>query len=170
MAAPAITRHRIEIVPANRLMNAAQVLQQNLTLLELVPQLVNIEGCLQFLAERALIGNSWTCDVCQERGRLQATEAIDGFVWRCPPPCRRRKSIRQGSFFSKSHLDLKKIIMFIYLWAADLPLKFIQAEVGCDDKTATKWANFLRDVCSEAIIVNMRQRTVGLVHCCLEMP
>ena len=40
----------------------------------------------------------------------------------CPvSSCRRMKSIRDGSWFSGSHLSLEKILEITYLWCEDLP-------------------------------------------------
>lgn len=41
---------------------------------------------------------------------------IDGVRFRCGN-CRKTKSIRDGSFFTKSHLGLKVILMIIFCWS-----------------------------------------------------
>nr|CAH8870830.1 unnamed protein product [Trichobilharzia regenti] len=56
--------------------------------------------------------------ICQCGGVMHIqkyTEAIDGFVYRCIE-CRRRKSVREGNFLSRSKLPLKKILMICNFW------------------------------------------------------
>ena len=79
---------------------------------------------------------------------------IDLFEWRCPL-CRRKKSLRDGSFFSRSHLSLRQLIIFIHLWCDDQPQTYIkqQTGIGTDDKVVD-WCNFLRDICSQHMAQN----------------
>ena len=48
-------------------------------------------------------------------------DVSDGSSWWCRQ-CKTRKSIRAGSFFSKSKLTLQKWLLLIQLWAWEFPV------------------------------------------------
>ena len=63
---------------------------------------------MNWLAERGLLHNSYTCPQCQVLCRLVVQGASqDGFRWRCRQ-CQHRASVRKGSFF-KSNLPHGKV-------------------------------------------------------------
>jgi hypothetical protein len=57
--------------------------------------------------------------------------------------------VRDGSFFSRSHLTLQQIINIIYGWCRDSPQREIarEAEIPEDGHTIVDWCNFCREVC-----------------------
>ena len=48
--------------------------------------------------------------VRKDCGREMMMVNRDGKVWQCGRPCRKRESIRHGTFFDKSSLTLEKIV------------------------------------------------------------
>ena len=62
------------------------------------------------------------------------------------------KSIREGSFFSKSRLSLQKWLLLIYLWARDYPVKDVAQEAEIDKNTGCDVMNWFREVCSTKLI------------------
>ena len=73
----------------------------------------------------------------------------DGYIWRCPT-CRAKKSIRDGSFFSKSKLDLCTLVEMIYYWAIRLSQGNVMEQLRIVSKsTLVDWFNFIRDICIE---------------------
>jgi len=73
--------------------------------------------------------------------------SIDGRRWRCRP-CMTPKSVRDGSFFSGSHLSLRQLILVVYCWARDMRQTAIMHEASLDSKhTVVDWCNFLREEC-----------------------
>ena len=50
--------------------------------------------------------------------------------------CKGRKSIREGSFFSKSRLTLQKWMLLIYMWAREYPVTDAAEEAEVHQKTA----------------------------------
>ena len=138
-------------------MPVADVLAEEFLLLELLPLLSTVDGTLDFLARRGLLSNSCQCQQCLIPCTKVLRRGIDMYVWRCPR-CHRKKSIRDGSFFSGSNLSLQKLVTFIYMWTEDLPLKFIKRQTTIShDETATNWGNMLRELCSQDLIANFRQ-------------
>ena len=79
----------------------------------------------------------------------------DGFRWRCNKrSCRTQVSFRDGSFFKKSHLPLKNLVEFLYMWAyGETTVYKCKRELGFADRTITDWKNFIRDVCVEMVAV-----------------
>ena len=92
--------------------------------------------------------NTVTCGVCAQPASLVAyNEGLDGKRWSCRG-CNWRQSIRQGSFFSGSHLTLQEIILLMYFWAHDAPQTTMAHETGIErDETIVDWCNFCRDIC-----------------------
>lgn len=101
------------------------------------------------LAEYRLISNSFNCDHCDEPCRFTSyTQSPDGLRWKCRD-CNFVKTLRHGSFFSKSHLSLSQLLDFIYFWSQDTDLKMISQEARCNyEHTAIDWSNFLREICT----------------------
>lgn len=106
----------------------------------------DVDSCLAFCAQRSLIRNSRIC--CNTPVSLHnRDEARDGKRWYCTV-CRAEFSVRDGSFFQRSRLSLRQIIMIIYHWVEDHPQKFIVKEAEISRRTAVDWMNFCRDECS----------------------
>lgn len=84
----------------------------------------------------------------EERPR---SDVSDGYCWWCRQ-CKTRKSIRDGSFFSKSKLTLQKWLLLIYLWARDCPMVDAMDEAEVDSRTAVDVMQWLREVCSTKLL------------------
>ena len=74
-------------------------------------------------------------------------DVSDGYSWRCRQ-CKTRKSIREGSFFSKSKLSLQKWLLLIHLWSTDCPVTSAMEQTATDSRTAVDIYQWLREVCS----------------------
>lgn len=94
---------------------------------------------IDWLQIKGLLGNfNGLCDHCSE-GSLHLVEdksySKDGVVWRCTNRnCNKKVSVREGSWFSGSHLLLEQIVKLTYYWVYDLPNDFIFRElrIGSD--------------------------------------
>ena len=84
----------------------------------------------------------------QERPRQDVS---DKFSWWCPR-CKTRKTIRDGSFFHKSHISLQKWLLLIYLWARQYPVCDVAEEVEVDQHTAIDVFQWLREVCTTKLL------------------
>ena len=75
-----------------------------------------------FLLEKNLINDYLECPKCSMTMLIvPSTYFVDGFCFQCvEPKCFKEMSIRHGSFFSKSKLPLKTIILFIYMWSQNM--------------------------------------------------
>ena len=81
------------------------------------------------------------------------SDVTDGESWWCSR-CKGRKSIREGSFFSKSRLTLQKWLILMYMWAREYPVKDAAEEAEVQEKTAIDVYQWLREVCSTRLITD----------------
>ncbi|XP_077287919.1 uncharacterized protein LOC143912512 [Arctopsyche grandis] len=145
------------IVDVQQLMDNQQIVNEKWNLYSLHDATKNIEECLQWLAKRRLIKNSCICNVCgqfasllkcAQKSLLKCAQIIDGFRWGCTH-CNFRRSIRSETFFSRSNLPLRKIILIIYSWSKELPQTLIVNEIGVNENAAVDWCNFCREECEK---------------------
>ena len=76
------------------------------------------QECIRWCPKYGLLAMQMVCPTCRRYCREQALDrAVDGVTWRCPvKTCKKRFSIRRGSFFEKSHLQLWQLLGLTYLW------------------------------------------------------
>ena len=84
-----------------------------------------------------------------ERRRAQA--GSDGVCWSCRV-CHTTKSIRQGSFFSKSKLTLQKWFIAMVWWSREYPVTEMAQEAEVAENTACDIYQWLREVCSTKLL------------------
>ena len=115
------------------------------------------EETIDFLKRKCLLAQNAWCPSCGTAMHWQKCSKLsDGYQWRCPrSTCRKKLSIRNGSFFSRSHLSLQTWLKLIYFWATDEPVMKVHQQLDrkeCSTKTAIDAFNFLREVCSQSLI------------------
>ena len=67
--------------------------------------------------------------------------------WKCPKKaCRKKKSIRHGSWFSQHNLTLEQILTIIFLWSANMEPHTITDWAHVNPNTTVDWCNYLREV------------------------
>ena len=76
------------------------------------------QECIKWCRQYGLLAMQMVSPTCYCHCREQALDrAVDSVTWRCPvKACKKRFSIRQGSFFEKSHLQLWQLLDLNYLW------------------------------------------------------
>ncbi|CAF0914041.1 unnamed protein product [Didymodactylos carnosus] len=74
------------------------------------------------------------------------------YQWCCREKnCKLTRSIRDGTFFSNSKLEIQQILDLMYFWAHSLDTHHVlhrQCGLG-SEWTIVDWKNFLRDICAE---------------------
>ena len=78
-------------------------------------------------------------------------DVTDGLVWRCPQ-CKTTKSIREGSFFTKSRLTLQKWLLLIHFWVKQYPVTDVAVDVEIDKNVGCAVYKWLREVCSTKLL------------------
>ena len=124
-----------------------------MSLLELGPVIYSPTDDLivWFRAKRLLarLQDCSTCNVPMRQGTRK--DVTDGLVWRCPQ-CKTTKSIRAGSFFSKSRLPLQKWLLLLHFWVKEYPVTDAATDIEVDKNTACDVYRWLREVCSTTLL------------------
>lgn len=147
------------IVPANEVLHVNDILAEEVWRLStLLPNLSRDEQSLQWCARHRLLRNTASCAVCMQPCTLtRYAGGLDGVRWACQT-CNYRKSVRDGSFFARSHLSIQQIIIMTYCWACDLPQQQMLREADiARPNTAVDWCNFLREECEQWISNNSEE-------------
>lgn len=151
------------IVPEEALLTDDQVLGPEYFFEDVICK--SSTNVLKWLARHKLIRNAYRCNTCEESMLMKKESRLqDGFRWRCTR-CGGTKSVRDGSFFSKSKLSLQKLVKLLYLWCMDTPQTFILHELQMSDtsqKTISDWCNLCRELCDREIEINFEQ--IGGIH------
>jgi len=99
--------------------------------------------------------------------------AVDRVAWRCTDHrCRHVTSIRAGSFFEASHLELWQLAIIVYHVSQRTPIYQLVREAEISQKTAIDWANFIREVMSEDVdrhprLLGGANGPVSIDECCV---
>lgn len=127
------------------------------TLLELEGNEKVVEWCMK----AGLISPKYTCPKCGENMKLKKKKgSFDGLEWRCRIEkeiggsirhdiCR---SLRNGSFFSHSHLSLCDILRITRYWFGRCFHQFVMNEVRIQNHTVVDWFTFFREICMIDVI------------------
>ena len=129
---PAI--NRVEIVDNRDLLTAQEQLNEQWLERSLHGACTgaNTFQCLQWVACRRLVANNRDCGNCNVAMLLEGDRTRqDGYFWRCTH-CRSKKSVRADCWFAGSRLPLQDIILIIYKWCFNVPLKSIMREIGIE--------------------------------------
>ncbi|KAG0423760.1 hypothetical protein DMUE_6128 [Dictyocoela muelleri] len=88
----------------------------------------------RFLVGQKLLVGERKCLKCKKNMKLKEAKCSDGFIWRCNTyKCKKTEiSIRKNSCFWGIKASLKEIIMIIYEWSINTPIKTIKKEIKCD--------------------------------------
>ncbi len=108
-------------------------------------------NCIKFLRQKGLLKPAHWCGDCNIwKSQINDESRKDKYWFRCSR-CRKKTSIRDGSFFSKSHLSLTVLVSVIYFFVLDIPVKTILDLLDHDlsKKAVIDWYNFCRDICTE---------------------
>lgn len=121
-------------------------------------QLGSITSCtdstLKFLRSQAILRNGKFCDQCDLwMKHVTCSEAGDGYFWRCPN-CKRKASVREGSFFEKQRLSLSVLLTILYFFSSGTsPTDAIKMLKGAaHPHSVYDWYNLYRDIMSRALI------------------
>lgn len=82
---------------------------------------------------------------------VQRADIKDKYSW-CCRICKTRQSIRHGSFFSKSKVELKQWVMVLFLWSREIPVGDAAELVGISERVAIDFYQWLREICTEKLV------------------
>lgn len=123
--------------------------EPKMSLMELGPVIFGAKNeLIAWLRNKRLLARSQDCANCNTAmGEGHRSDVSDGMVWRCPQ-CKHTKSIREGSFFSKSRLALQKWLLLLHYWSKEFPVKDAADDAEVHKNTACDTYRWLREVCS----------------------
>lgn len=122
-----------------------------MNLIQLMTIVANVDSTIQFLREKKLLSSNVHC--CDELCKIVKDKGTDGQIFRCVR-CRRKSSIRKGSFFSKSKLKLQHLLLLLYFFVTGSPVKDVSKFLASDvsREACLQWYIFLREICSSYLL------------------
>ena len=112
----------------------------------------NRSELIDFLQQKHLLASSMACSHCTLPMVLgEKSDISDGVIFRCAT-CKTTKSLRTGSFFSKSKLTLQQWFILLYWWVREYPVTAAAEEAKVGRDSAINVYQWLREVCSTKLI------------------
>ena len=112
----------------------------------------SVDQQITFLQQKGLLATNKTCGTCHASMTLGSKRDIsDGSIFRCRN-CKTTKSLRVGSFFSKSKLPLQKWLVLLYWWIRQYPVGDAAEEARVSRETAINVYQWLREVCTTKLL------------------
>ena len=110
------------------------------------------EELIDFLQQQHLLPSNMVCSSCNTPMTLrQKSDISDGCIFRCGS-CKTTKSLRTGSFFSKSKLTLQQWLVLLYWWVREYPVTDAAEEAKVGGDTAIDVYQWFREVSSTKLI------------------
>ncbi|CAL4124834.1 unnamed protein product [Meganyctiphanes norvegica] len=116
---------------------------------------------IRWFQQRQLLKSEIRCDHCEHvmswKTEVEMKRFKEGFYWRCSnKSCPKndskkngvpRKSIRPGSLFEKSRLNLKEWLHIMYKWSKNVGLAAASKQTNISCKTLGRHYSFFREIC-----------------------
>jgi IS1 family transposase len=104
------------------------------------------DAAVEFLLERGVMKSSGYCEQCDKVMTLQKREdSIDKKTLRCCT-CKRRLSIRHGTFLEKMACTARKFLLFLYFWSSEASIQQLVVYTGISKKTCIDYSSLFRDI------------------------
>ena len=102
---------------------------------EILTLIHSCHAVFTFLVDRGLLAARRRCS-CGNEMVLRSDNSDDGYHWECPVNhCRKRRSIRAGSFFEDSKIPLHRWLYIIWLWSIEESNKKVSLLAGLSLRT-----------------------------------
>lgn len=126
----------------------------NMDFITLIQLLSTLQNTVVFAQARHLLPTQKVCPNCGHVCSLQNDKAaIDGMIFRClRRRCRKKLSIRNGTFFQNSHLKLRDILCLMFNWCYKIGVTTamsLMSEHVSSSRTYVDYYSFFRDICSQ---------------------
>ena len=120
---------------------------------ELLTLIQSCQTIFAFLVDRGLLAAKRDCTCGNEMVLRERPNSEDGYHWECPVRCcRKRRSIRAGSFFEDSKIPLEQWLFIIFLWSMNESSNTVSQLTGLSLRTVITALQKLRDICSLKIM------------------
>ena len=134
--------------------------KKKMNLFEFVNVIFSLETTIEWLKARKLLKSIHTCEDCKIPCSWTKDSAKnDKYFWR-RSQCKKKYSIRRGSFFEGSHLSLQVLLTIVYLFSLKIPLYICEKLLSglVSHRVLIDWFNFCRDV----MAMNIRRNPIKL--------
>lgn len=125
---------------------------ENFNIFSIIDIVKDHSSSILFLQSKGILRFGFQCQECLiDMSLIKDNSAIDRHCFRCKE-CRKKKSIRHGSFLSKSKLELRHFIMLIYFWSTKTHAGAMQTHLSLSNVSIVVWTKFIREVCSSKLM------------------
>ncbi len=104
---------------------------------------------INYMKENGLLPTNKRCDDCETQmtmTKCDVNDDDDGYNFRCPN-CLKCISLRDGTFFAKSHISLQKWMLIVYFWSQRYTsIEDTAIEAGISEQLAIATYQLLRDI------------------------
>ena len=127
----------------------------NKSWLDIGKLLLDKESLIQHLRKYKLLPSEFKCEKCLISMTLREnSKTSDGYVFKCNT-CKSTKSIRTGSFFTRTKLSFENVYGVLYLWSVGIQGHIIKEMMpSMRPNTMYDFMNFARDICCEVVDKN----------------
>ena len=110
------------------------------------------EQLILYFQEKGVLKSTSVCHECEMKMKLQKyAYHIDGYVFRCLK-CKRRTTLRSGTFLEQSKLSLPVFAMMLLFHHLGVLQKDIAEMLDLNSNTVVDYSNFIREQCSNVLI------------------
>jgi transposase-like protein len=122
------------------------------TIFEIVALASDQLASIEFLRDKQVLKGNIRCTQCREPCSMVRDQSrTDGYFMNCYA-CKKKQSVRAGSFLTKSKLSIKQLLLLIYLWVMKMPVKQTSVMLGLSQNTVVDWNNMIREICSAKFV------------------
>ena len=106
------------------------------------------------LRQSGLLRRHLVCDYCGDVMRDGNVEKSDGIMFECSKrSCRRAKSVREGSFFKGSKVNLCECMLMLHLWCKGYSEKLILEDYAFASQTVVGWFRY----CCDSVLTTLKK-------------
>lgn len=123
---------------------------------------------VRVLQNEGLLPRTMDCETCGNEMCEQGYRTTDGISFFCAKrTCRKRRSVRTGTFFQQSKLPLCKAMLFLHLWSQGYTENLILTDYQFARQTVVDWSRFCRELCIKHY--EEIEEMIGGVDCIVEI-
>lgn len=152
-----VRNSQIEITDEQKIMTDEELKGFNITEEYLNNVFSSKSSTNSFLVHLKIFKNTVECPRCLDGTRLKYVKRLsspDGYYWTCRRSCRSSLSVRSGSCFEGTRLNMRTIFFIMYKYINRIALNDIAYELAVDRGTVSVYADMVRDTICEYIIEN----------------
>lgn len=147
-------RAPVNIIQDNEILSISEIKLKEYYFQDIIGQ--TDRELISWLVKHRLLYNRVSCRCGTEMSFTCRSGITDRYCWKCKG-CSKRITIRSNSYFARSHLSLRQILIIMYCWSRNFPQHIIAHEAKLAKKsthTIVDWCSLNREIYEEHIIRN----------------